>query len=328
MLYIKRCFACLIVIGFVVVVLPTIQRFYDEHEDENYALYSDHPFTKLKEFAGPVYCPHPESTRRTFTCTVHKTIAKAEADGCIVDGHKQMKPRDGCISVAVSVEGTHNYKAIDDILDTYDASGTYQLNSTIPLLYYSPDYFSAKGSVHPQELPIPDRSASLITSHCDSSNNRTELAKSLQKYIRVYSYGKRSCLEGGTTRGMVRHDGPQKTMLMKNHTLHLAFENGNTEDYVTEKVFGALAAGVVPVYLGAPNIYDFLPCRDCIINVADFNSTAALGEHLRNVLSNDTLLMSYHEWRNRPLPENWDAKFRPFLGGVHCRFCHFLYAKR
>ena len=34
----------------------------------------------------------------------------------------------------------------------------------------------------------------------------------------------------------------------------LAFENSVCNDYVTEKIYDVFAAGVVPIYLGAPNI--------------------------------------------------------------------------
>lgn len=45
----------------------------------------------------------------------------------------------------------------------------------------------------------------------------------------------------------------------------LAWENTQDENYVSEKVYQALAAGVVPVYWGAPDIEDFVPGR-MIIN--------------------------------------------------------------
>ena len=38
------------------------------------------------------------------------------------------------------------------------------------------------------------------------------------------------------------------------------------------QVYQALAVGSVPVYRGAPNIADFLPCRNCIVNADEFSS--------------------------------------------------------
>ena len=95
---------------------------------------------------------------------------------------------------------------------------------------------------------------------------------------------------------------------MQPYKFHAAFENGNVTDYVTEKVYIALAAGTVPIYLGAPNIVDFVP-NGSIINVADYASTDALAEHLKNCMKNETLYNSYHAWRKRPLPEWFVSRF-------------------
>eukprot|EP01068_Selenidium_serpulae_P018278 Selendium_serpulae@DN6447_c1_g2_i2.p1 len=286
-----------------------------------YRLLSTH---RLDALTGRVDCPHPESSELEFECLVFRNLTFDAPDGCVVTGQTVWAKRDSCATVGLTMEGVHYYPNIANMETVIEASATYQTTSTIPITYYSPGYFNKSGKIPAATLPIPNRSASFIARNCRSKNGRESLVNSLKRYIPVNSLS--SCLHNTDWPNHV----PQadKNAVMKQYALNFAFENGNEKDYVTEKVFDALAAGIVPVYHGAPNIYDFLPSRDCIINVADFNSIDALGEHLQNVLSNDTLLMSYHEWRNRPLPENWDAKFRPFLGGVHCRFCHFLYAKR
>lgn len=45
----------------------------------------------------------------------------------------------------------------------------------------------------------------------------------------------------------------------------LVLENCIFPGYVTEKIFDAMLAGTVPVYLGAPDIEDFVPC-DCFVD--------------------------------------------------------------
>jgi hypothetical protein len=49
-------------------------------------------------------------------------------------------------------------------------------------------------------------------------------------------------------------------------------------DYVSEKVYGGLAAGAVPIYLGAPNIYDstFVPENSLLIPPNDVTNAAAM----------------------------------------------------
>lgn len=46
----------------------------------------------------------------------------------------------------------------------------------------------------------------------------------------------------------------------------------NCVDYVTEKLWRAFRMGVVPVYLGAPNLGDFEPLPGSVIKVSDFRS--------------------------------------------------------
>ena len=52
--------------------------------------------------------------------------------------------------------------------------------------------------------------------------------------------------------------------MLRRYPFYLALENSDEVDYVSEKVFHALEAGVLPVYNGAPNIADFLPPHSVI----------------------------------------------------------------
>lgn len=59
----------------------------------------------------------------------------------------------------------------------------------------------------------------------------------------------------------------------------LAIENAVFPGYVTEKVFDVLRAGAVPVYLGAPDIHEFVPA-ECIVDAREHPSLAELWSHL------------------------------------------------
>ena len=50
-----------------------------------------------------------------------------------------------------------------------------------------------------------------------------------------------------------------KIVMFSQYKFVLAFENSNTTDYVSEKVFNALQSGALPVYMGSETIDDFLP---------------------------------------------------------------------
>ncbi|KAL5805038.1 hypothetical protein ACOSQ3_031838 [Xanthoceras sorbifolium] len=54
-----------------------------------------------------------------------------------------------------------------------------------------------------------------------------------------------------------------------------AIENTGTESYVTEKLFYALDSGAIPIYFGAPNVWDFVPPHS-IIDGTKFSSMEEL----------------------------------------------------
>lgn len=63
-----------------------------------------------------------------------------------------------------------------------------------------------------------------------------------------------------------------KLETIKNYRFAICYENtGTSNGYVTEKIFDCFAAGIVPVYLGAPNIEKYVP-KTCFIDRRDFAS--------------------------------------------------------
>ena len=67
-----------------------------------------------------------------------------------------------------------------------------------------------------------------------------------------------------------------------NYRFSLCFENTAFPGYITEKIFDCFVAGSIPVYLGAPDIDDYIP-RDAFIDFRDFRDYAALEAHLRGL---------------------------------------------
>ena len=69
--------------------------------------------------------------------------------------------------------------------------------------------------------------------------------------------------------GSVSPGSSPKHDLLSSYRYTLTMENFRYPGYVTEKIFDALAAGSIPVYLGAPDIESFVP-RDAFIDIRDF----------------------------------------------------------
>jgi len=57
-----------------------------------------------------------------------------------------------------------------------------------------------------------------------------------------------------------------KFEVLANYEFSLCFENMQMNGYITEKIFDCLYAGTIPLYMGAPNILEFVPANvfiDC-----------------------------------------------------------------
>ena len=70
-----------------------------------------------------------------------------------------------------------------------------------------------------------------------------------------------------------------KHELLAQYRFTLTMENFVYPGYVTEKIFDALAAGSIPVYLGAPDIEDFVP-KGAFIDMREFSDPTALERYL------------------------------------------------
>jgi hypothetical protein len=112
-----------------------------------------------------------------------------------------------------------------------------------------------------------------------------------------------------------------KTEVTSTYKFTFAAENSETDDYVTEKLFGTLSAGSVPVYLGASNVHKFVPSPKSIINVADFKSTKELAEFLIELDKNDTKYQEYLAWKKEGPSKSFIAIIDRAIVHSSCRLC-------
>jgi hypothetical protein len=157
-----------------------------------------------------------------------------------------------------------------------------------------------------------------MNANCYTPSNRTEYMKELMSYISVDAWG--NCgrnkgpelppeiakIERGSsnTDHYTKNWRASKKAMIKHYKFTIAFENSFEHDYVTEKLWHPLAAGSVPLYYGAPNVHEWLPCENCIIHLREFASPQEAAKYIRSVSNNATLYAQFHKWRNEPiLPE-------------------------
>ena len=92
-------------------------------------------------------------------------------------------------------------------------------------------------------------------------------------------------MEGGWQKeGFKTYQGSveDKIAATRGYKFSICYENTRgVPGYITEKIFDSFQAGVVPVYLGAPNITDEVPAG-CFIDRRKFSSYQKLHAYLRN----------------------------------------------
>lgn len=72
---------------------------------------------------------------------------------------------------------------------------------------------------------------------------------------------------------------PSKNAVMRAYKFALAYENAAFPGYITEKIFDAFFAGCIPIYIGAPDVADYIP-RETFIDRRRFGDEAELYRHL------------------------------------------------
>jgi len=77
-----------------------------------------------------------------------------------------------------------------------------------------------------------------------------------------------------------------KKDVLEKYKFSICYENASADGYITEKIFDCFFAGCVPIYLGAPNILDYIPAN-CFIDRRNFNSYELLYEYMINMSEKD-----------------------------------------
>lgn len=79
------------------------------------------------------------------------------------------------------------------------------------------------------------------------------------------------------------HSGEEKISVLKNYRFCVCFENtSHLKGYITEKIFICFASGCVPIYLGAPNVEEYIP-KNCYVDYRDFQNLEELYQYLKNM---------------------------------------------
>lgn len=218
---------------------------------------------------------------------------------------------------------------------------SYELDSHIPIVYPELVHFVQQYS--PQQgveelvgafVARRQPAAYMAVSNCVAPivPNRLQFAQRLAVHFPVHSYGK--CM-GNEDLHRLNARGPTDpahVQRIAQYMFVLAFENSYGMHYVTEKLWNALLGGAIPIYLGAPNVASFLPHRDAVIHVADFEQPEELALYLNALMSNHSLLQRHLQWRTAPLPAQLKLMTEYLTdsigtGSLACKVCNCVRGK-
>eukprot|EP01133_Synstelium_polycarpum_P011516 gene11516-13435_t len=204
--------------------------------------------------------------------------------------------------------------------EDYDIIATVNLDSDVPLPMFGWNQYTYA------EKPAPKDSTnqglvSAFISNC-SPTKRLEWMSRLQTAgVTVDSYGICQKNKEIVRRGDATDYNGIKLDIARTYKFTLAFENSNAEDYVTEKLFGPLAIGTVPIYDGPHNQKKFAPNNHSVIFASDFETPEKLAEYLKYLDKNDEEYQKYLEWKKIGPTRDWTAMVDVARIGCECRVC-------
>ena len=90
--------------------------------------------------------------------------------------------------------------------------------------------------------------------------------------------------------GIFRGPCDDKRETVRRYRFGIAYENTAWPGYITEKIVDCFVAGIVPVYLGAPDISEHVPA-DSFLDAAGYASPADLADRMRSMSLAETSAM-------------------------------------
>ena len=90
--------------------------------------------------------------------------------------------------------------------------------------------------------------------------------------------------------GVFRGACDDKRETMRRYRFGIAYENTACPGWVTEKIVDCFVAGIVPVYLGAPDISEFVPA-DRFLDATHYASPADLADRMRSMPAEEAMAM-------------------------------------
>ena len=235
--------------------------------------------------------------------------------------HAYLDKKRAPITIGGSTKGKHSHFLFKDdyFHRVFNASSLLASDSQIPWQVKIGDYRELRKV---ESNPSALRMAVTTGFNCNSKNNRERIVLEIDQIMPIARIG--NCLNNKV---WPKCGGKEcnKLEAIRRYAFCLAFEDGNSPGYVTDKVFDCHRAGSIPVYLGTSEVLNFVP-KGSIIYAGDFASSFDLAKYLVEVAMNETLFQSYFDWKRDPLDEEFVRRNKPYWDyKMQCRVCRYVW---
>ena len=198
----------------------------------------------------------------------------------------------GQLWVYFNLESPKNTKKVPSNEMLFNLTVTPQQNSDIVHPY---GYHSKTMESWPKKVDIKSKTGFVVwcVSNC-AVRFRNDFVHLMQRYARVDVFGKCS-RDFGPVR-ICDHNTEECEQYLSRYKFYLAFENSLCTDYVTEKYWGALHRGNVPVVMTA-NVDTLIP--GSFIDATKFETVQKLVIYLNYLHKHDEEYLKYFAWREK-----------------------------
>lgn len=212
-----------------------------------------------------------------------------------------------------NMESPANAGSIPELSHLFNLTSNYRFDSNIPVPYGQLLPLSSGDQTF--ELPAKDKLVCWIVTNWNPKFERVVFYNELKNHVQINTYG------GAFDR---RVSDEEHTKIISSCKFYLSFENSVYKDYITEKLFGPMLLGTVPVVLGPSrqNYEEHIPA-DSFIHINDFATPKELAERLFYLDNSTSEYMKYFDWRNR-----FQVRMSGFGREHACRSCSFLQQNR
>jgi alpha-1,3-fucosyltransferase 10 len=203
------------------------------------------------------------------------------------------------LAVVMSMESAAYYACLDskEYMSHFDMEMTYRMCSQVPV-HYLVDDLAQLPKLQTPALPFEDKLDAVvyINSNCGAKSGRQQIVDSyikLNASIPVHAYG--ACSNN------MKERAADKLAVFRKYKFCICMENSIAIDYLSEKLWHGLISGCVPIYLGAPNAYDFVPEREAIIHYGEVGDVASLAALLERLAGDKAAYEAKLAWKTKPL---------------------------